>query len=74
MSSKPPFIGQEKSDTCMFACLRMLLAQRGKDVPEATLAEQAVQEQGGIRSRSTRCISSAFTESMRRLVKLTWIG
>jgi hypothetical protein len=26
MNSKPPFIRQERSDTCILACLRMLLA------------------------------------------------
>ena len=50
MSSKPPFIGQERSDTCMIACLRMLLAHRGKHITEASLLEHVSLEleQGGI--------------------------
>jgi ABC-type bacteriocin/lantibiotic exporter with double-glycine peptidase domain len=48
MSSKPPFIGQERSDMCMVACLRMLLAHGGDDVAEATLVEQIALSQGGI--------------------------
>jgi ABC-type bacteriocin/lantibiotic exporter with double-glycine peptidase domain len=50
MNSKPPFIGQERFDTCMLACLRMLLAHRGRDVTEASLLEQVSVElaQGGI--------------------------
>jgi ABC-type bacteriocin/lantibiotic exporter with double-glycine peptidase domain len=48
MSSKPPFIGQERFDTCMLACLRMLLAQRGIEVTEADLVEQVSLEEGGI--------------------------
>jgi ABC-type bacteriocin/lantibiotic exporter with double-glycine peptidase domain len=48
MNSRPPFIGQERSETCMLACLRMLLAYQGKDVSEATLLAQASLEEGGI--------------------------
>lgn len=38
MSSKPPFFAQEQFDTCMLACLRMILADRGMLVPEDRLA------------------------------------
>ena len=47
-STKPPFIGQERSDTCMLACLRMLLAHRGTDVTEAALLRETSEEQGGL--------------------------
>ncbi len=48
MSSKLPFIGQERSDTCMLACLRMLLAYQGTEVAEAVLVEQVSLAEGGI--------------------------
>src|SRR5260370_29894811 len=48
MSSKPPFIRQERSETCMLACLRMILANRGTEIPEAALVEQISLEEGGI--------------------------
>ena len=41
MSSKPPFFAQERSDTCMLACLRMILAYRGQDITEQELAARA---------------------------------
>lgn len=48
MPSKPPFVKQERSDTCMLACLRMLLAQQGIEVSEAVLVEQVSLEEGGL--------------------------
>jgi ABC-type bacteriocin/lantibiotic exporter with double-glycine peptidase domain len=48
MSSKPPFFRQEQSETCMLACLRMVLAQRGTEVTEATLLERVPLVHGGI--------------------------
>lgn len=40
MSSKPPFFAQERFDTCMLACLRMILANMGILVSEEHLAGQ----------------------------------
>ena len=48
MTSKPPFCAQERSDTCMLACLRMLLAYRGTDITELALLQQISQWQGGL--------------------------
>jgi ABC-type bacteriocin/lantibiotic exporter with double-glycine peptidase domain len=48
MPSKPPFFRQERSDTCMLACLRMLLAYRGQEVTEIALAENVTLEEGGL--------------------------
>lgn len=48
MPSRPPFIGQERAETCMRACLRMLLAFQGQEVTEAALVEQISLQQGGI--------------------------
>jgi ATP-binding cassette subfamily B protein RaxB len=47
MNSRPPFIAQERSDTCMLACLRMVLAHQGMDVSEAALLEQVSLTEGG---------------------------
>ena len=38
MKSTPPFFKQERPETCMLACLRMLLAYRGIAVSEGELA------------------------------------
>ena len=48
MSSKPPFIAQERSDTCAIACLRMLLAQHGIHVNEEEVVREATFEGFGI--------------------------
>jgi ABC-type bacteriocin/lantibiotic exporter with double-glycine peptidase domain len=40
MTSPPPFFAQARADTCMLACLRMILAQQGTEVTEAVLGEQ----------------------------------
>jgi ABC-type bacteriocin/lantibiotic exporter with double-glycine peptidase domain len=48
MKSQPPFIGQESSDTCAIACLRMILAHRSKEVKEAELVKAAGMEPGGL--------------------------
>jgi ABC-type bacteriocin/lantibiotic exporter with double-glycine peptidase domain len=47
MSSKPPFIAQERPDTCTLACLRMVLASQGIHVSEPTLLEQVSLVEGG---------------------------
>ena len=48
MSSKPPFVAQERSDTCAIACLRMILAQHDIDVTEDEVVRQATFEGYGI--------------------------
>ena len=48
MNSTPPFVAQERSDTCMLACLRMILAQHNTDVTEAALVEQVSLKEGGL--------------------------
>ncbi len=48
MRSKPPFIRQERSDTCMLACLRMVLASCGIKATESALVEQVSLEEGGL--------------------------
>jgi ABC-type bacteriocin/lantibiotic exporter with double-glycine peptidase domain len=46
--SKPPFVAQERSDTCTLACLRMLLAHRGTIVAEGVLLQEISQWEGGL--------------------------
>jgi ABC-type bacteriocin/lantibiotic exporter with double-glycine peptidase domain len=48
MPSRPPFIRQERYDTCALACLRMLLAHHGTEVSEAELVRLATMEEGGL--------------------------
>jgi ABC-type bacteriocin/lantibiotic exporter with double-glycine peptidase domain len=44
----PPFIAQERPDSCAIACLRMLLAYQEQDVSEDTLVQAAVMQPGGL--------------------------
>jgi ABC-type bacteriocin/lantibiotic exporter with double-glycine peptidase domain len=48
MSSTPPFVAQERSDTCAIACLRMILAQQGKHVTESEVIQAADMQEGGL--------------------------
>ena len=48
MPFKPHLIKQERSDTCMLACLRMALASCGIPTTEAALIEQDSLEEGGL--------------------------
>jgi ABC-type bacteriocin/lantibiotic exporter with double-glycine peptidase domain len=58
--SKPPFIPQERHNTCCLACLRMALAHHALDAPgeEGLIAEASMEAEG-----------IDFTE-MRRLARL----
>jgi ABC-type bacteriocin/lantibiotic exporter with double-glycine peptidase domain len=46
--SKLPFIAQERADTCMLACLRMLLAHRGTSITEAALVREISPAESGL--------------------------
>lgn len=48
MRSKPPFIAQERSDSCMLACLRVVRAFCGVQTTEAALAMQVSLVEGGL--------------------------
>jgi ABC-type bacteriocin/lantibiotic exporter with double-glycine peptidase domain len=48
MHSKPPFVAQERSDSCALACLRMLLAYQGTHVSEADLFQEIAPLRGGL--------------------------
>jgi ABC-type bacteriocin/lantibiotic exporter with double-glycine peptidase domain len=54
MLPPPPPIKQESDDTCALACLRMVLAHSGDDVPEAVLEEHAHKQVGGIAIEDVR--------------------
>ena len=47
MSTELPVYQQQKDETCALACLRMVLAARGKYVPESTIEAEARMEEGG---------------------------
>jgi ABC-type bacteriocin/lantibiotic exporter with double-glycine peptidase domain len=48
MRSRPPFIAQERPDTCALACLRMILAGQGVPVTEEALLRDVSVMEGGI--------------------------
>jgi ABC-type bacteriocin/lantibiotic exporter with double-glycine peptidase domain len=48
MSSIPPFLAQERTDSCAIACLRMLLANRGLKISEADLIRLTSLDDGGL--------------------------
>jgi ABC-type bacteriocin/lantibiotic exporter with double-glycine peptidase domain len=48
MTSMPPFVAQERPDSCAVACLRMLLAQRGIEIGEADLIRRTTLDEGGL--------------------------
>jgi ABC-type bacteriocin/lantibiotic exporter with double-glycine peptidase domain len=48
MTSPPPFFAQARADTCMLACLRMILAHQGTEAAEAVLSEQVSLAEGGL--------------------------
>lgn len=48
MPSTPPFIAQERADTCAIACLRMILAHQGSDISESELIQATDLQEGGL--------------------------
>src|SRR5438552_8847030 len=48
MNSKPPFVGQERPDTCSIACLRMILAYQGQARTEAEIVQSAAMQPSGL--------------------------
>ena len=48
MLSKPPFVAQERHDSCALACLRMLMAHEGMDVGESELLAEVTPLRGGL--------------------------
>jgi ABC-type bacteriocin/lantibiotic exporter with double-glycine peptidase domain len=48
MNSRPPFVRQERPDTCAIACLRMILAYRGLVSTEAEVVQSAAMPPSGM--------------------------
>jgi ABC-type bacteriocin/lantibiotic exporter with double-glycine peptidase domain len=48
MNSKPPFVRQERPDTCAIACLRMILAYQGLARGEVEVVQSAAREPSGL--------------------------
>ncbi len=69
MPPPPPLFGQEKDDTCALACLRMILARHGMNIPEATLEAQTNKQAGGVYIEDLRNLAGqyGFDAEVRRL-------
>ena len=48
MNSKPPFVKQERPDTCAIACLRMILAYQGLPRSEADVVQSTGMQPSGL--------------------------
>jgi len=48
MPSTPPFVAQERPDSCAIACLRLILAYQGRDVSEAEIVSLTDLQEGGL--------------------------
>jgi ABC-type bacteriocin/lantibiotic exporter with double-glycine peptidase domain len=48
MPSTPPFVAQERPDSCAVACLRMLLAHHNTHISEAELIRKTTLDEGGL--------------------------
>lgn len=59
MPSTPPFVAQERPDSCAIACLRMLLAQKGVDISEDELVRQARLNEGGLNPEEIAALARA---------------
>jgi ABC-type bacteriocin/lantibiotic exporter with double-glycine peptidase domain len=48
MNSTPPFVAQERPDSCAVACLRMILAFQGRRIEEAEVIQATDLQEGGL--------------------------
>ena len=60
MTSKPPFVAQERSDTCVVACVRMILAARGIQTTEKELVQAAAMPVGGLNPDELARLATKF--------------
>ncbi len=67
MNSRPPFIGQERPDTCMLACLRMILAHRGLEITEEILVRQVALTEGGLDPENLAQLAKRYDCKLRRV-------
>jgi ABC-type bacteriocin/lantibiotic exporter with double-glycine peptidase domain len=59
MPSTPPFVAQERPDSCAIACVRMLLAQKGVDLSEEELVRQTTLDAGGLNPEGIAALARA---------------
>ena len=59
MSSTPPFVAQERPDSCAIACLRMLLASQGVMISEPDLIRQTSLDEGGLTPEELTVLAGA---------------
>ena len=59
MPSTPPFVAQERPDSCAIACLRMLLAQKAVDKSEEELVRQTTLDAGGLNPEEIAALARA---------------
>jgi ABC-type bacteriocin/lantibiotic exporter with double-glycine peptidase domain len=75
MNSTPPFVKQERTDTCAVACLRIVLAFLGQEVTEAEIIPLTDFQEGGLTppevSRLARHHGLRATEAQPNLSDLT---
>src|SRR5262249_36674573 len=69
MKSTPPFIAQERPDSCAVACLRILLAHQGRDISEDALVQAARMEAGGLDPEELQALARQhdLTASVRQV-------
>src|SRR5215470_11903011 len=60
MKSTPPFIAQERPDSCAVACLRMLLAHQGEDISEDALVQAAAMPPGGLDPEELQAVALRY--------------
>lgn len=60
MNSTPPFVAQERPDSCALACLRMILMHRGTPVTEDQLIELAAWQPGGLNPEELAGLAAKF--------------
>ena len=60
MNSLPPFIAQERPDTCAIACLRMILAHQGSAFTEAEILQSAAMQASGLDPQALAHLAERF--------------
>lgn len=60
MPSPPPFIAQERADSCALACLRMLLAHQGREISEVALVQSADMQAGGLDPEELKALAQQY--------------
>ena len=56
MNSTPPFVAQERPDSCAIACLRMILAYQGRRIEETEVIQATDLQEGGLTPEGLRSL------------------